>query len=138
MDEDAREINVKTSMLLAWAAISLSACQKSDPNICGSLPMRFPGVAVSADDQRQVLYSCMERWAARLSQSKQDGATDVAKAAVAACDEALRHYVYLFGKEGNFKIPLQDYPDISREEFWIERTRFIAVQTRAGDCYPDA
>lgn len=123
---------MKTSMLLAWAAISLSACQQSDPNICGSLPMKFPNTVVkSADDQRQVLYSCMERWAARLSHAK-DAAPIVARAAVAACDEARAYYAERLMLE---KLPLDNE---TQREFWMERTLFIAVQTRAGNCYKDA
>ncbi len=123
---------------LSLAMLSLVACSKGDPNICGSLAMRMPDVPTTAEDQQQVLYSCMERWAARLAKSKQDSATEVAKAAVAACEEALMYYRYMFGKEGEFKIPLKDYPKISTEEFWVERARFIAVQTRAGNCYEGA
>ncbi len=123
---------VKVSMLLAFAAVSLSACQQSNPNICGSLPMKFPNAVVAtAEDQKQVLYSCMERWAARLSHSN-DAAPYVARAAVAACDEARLHYIELLITENS----PQNRETTS--SFWLERTLFIAVQTRAGNCYKDA
>lgn len=74
---------------LSAASIVLAGCNRSDPSVCGSLPMRLPYAAVSADDQRQVTYSCVERWAARLARSKMDAAADVAKAAVGACEDAI-------------------------------------------------
>ena len=37
------------------AALLLAGCDSSDPAICGSLPMRLPYVAQSADDQKQRL-----------------------------------------------------------------------------------
>ena len=120
---------MKLSMLLAFASVSLSACQQSNSNICGSLPMKFPNAVVAtADDQKQVLYSCMERWAARLSHSN-DAAPYVARAAVAACDEARLYYMQRLMTEN---LP-QDRETTS--SFWLERTLFIAVQTRAGNCY---
>lgn len=123
---------MKASIVLAWLALSVGACQQSDPSVCGSLPMKFPnGAPQSADDQRQVLYSCMERWAARLARSD-DAAPYVARAAVAACDDARQYYA-------NWLVRENTPPDeATKREFWIERTMFIAVQTRAGNCYPDA
>lgn len=117
---------------MAMLALALGACQQGNANICGSLAAKFPDMPIrTADDQRQVLYSCMERWAARLSNSP-DAASLTARAAVAACDEARLYYAdYL--KRAN------SAPDKeTTREFWIERTLFIAVQTRAGNCYKDA
>jgi hypothetical protein len=94
--------------------------------------MKLPYAAVTADDQRQVVFSCVERWAARLAHSEGDSATEVAGAAVAACEDA---------------IALLDQKSRQEEEgarlearpgFWNRRALFIAVQTRAGNCYPDA
>ena len=122
---------MKGSIVLALLSVALSACQQSNANICGSLAATFPDMPIrTADDQRQVLYSCMERWAARLSHSP-DAASLVARAAVAACDEARVYYANYLEQE---KSP----PDKeTTREFWIERTLFIAVQTRAGNCYKD-
>ena len=123
---------MKHPIVLAMLSMSLTACQQADANICGSLPMKLPNAAVqSAEDQRQVLNSCMERWAARLSHSP-DAASLVARAAVAACDEARIYYADLL--EAEKSAPNKQ----TTREFWIERTLFIAVQTRAGNCYNDA
>lgn len=100
--------------------------------------MQFPGIPKTADDQLQVLYSCMERWAARLARSERDSASEVAKAAVAACENAILYYNIYLNKELKQPIQADDLPKESFEKFWIERARFIAVQTRAGKCYADA
>lgn len=112
-------------------ALLLAGCNSSDPTICGSLPMRLPHVAQTADDQKQVLYSCMERMAARLARSK-EAPDAVARAAFAACEDALLYYQAALARE---KLP--ETPE-SNSDFWLRRTLFITVQTRAGNCYKDA
>lgn len=112
-------------------AAMLTGCNKSDSRICGSLPMRLPYAAQTLDDQKQATYACVERWAARLSGGR-DALTEIADAAVAACDEALVAY--------NEMARSTESPP-SREmdkEFWVGRAKFIAAQARAGNCYPDA
>lgn len=93
--------------------------------------MKLPHSSASAADQRQVTYSCVERWAARLSRSP-DSAGDVAVAAFAACEDAVFVYNERLAAEQTTG-SLEQTPG-----FWLRRARFIAVQTRAGDCYPDA
>lgn len=113
------------------AALLLTGCNSSDPSICGSLPVRLPHVALTAEDNKQVVYSCMERMAARLARSKE--APDVvARAAFAACEDALLFYQAALAQEK--KAGTQE----SSADFWLRRTLFIVVQTRAGDCYKDA
>ena len=109
----------------------LAGCDYNQSDICGSLPMRLPYAAKTADDQKQVLYSCMERWAARLARSKESPDV-VARAAFAGCEDALLYYQAAQARE---KEP--DTPE-SNADFWLRRTLFIAVQTRAGNCYKDA
>lgn len=125
--------NVKQSKLGLGLlpALLLAGCDMSDSKICGSLPMRLSHTAQTADDQKQVLYSCMERWAARLARSKESPDV-VARAAFAACEDALVYYQAALARE---KLP--DTPE-SNADFWLRRSLFIAVQTRAGDCYKDA
>ena len=110
------------------AALLLAGCDSSDPSICGSLTMRLPQGAMTSDDEKQVLYSCMERMAARLARSKE--APDVvSRAAFAACEDALLFYQGALAREKKPETPE------SRADFWLRRTLFIAVQTRAGNCY---
>ncbi len=110
----------------------LAGCSKSDDRICGSLAMKLPYAAKTADDQRQVTYGCVERWAARLARSKTDSASDVAEAAVGACEDAITVLTE--------KIRTEDEANWMEMTpgFWHRRAQFIAVQTRAGNCYPDA
>ncbi len=123
---------MRASNFILFLALGLGACEQGAKNVCGTLPKMLPGVvAKSADDQRQVLYSCMERWAARLAASP-DPAPTVARATIAACDEARLYYADWLERD-------QTPPDkATTREYWTERAIFIAVQTRAGNCYKDA
>jgi hypothetical protein len=94
--------------------------------------MKLPYVAKTADDQRQVTYACVERWSARLARSKVDGPDDVAKAAIGACEDAIVAMRKKMLTEGQ-----NDWLEMT-PGFWRRRAFFIAVQTRAGNCYPDA
>lgn len=99
--------------------------QISEPNL------RSEVAAQSAGVQKQVLYSCMAQWAARLARSKESPHA-VARAAFAACEDALVYYQAVLAKEK------QPETTESDADFWLRRTLFIAVQTRAGNCYKDA
>lgn len=93
--------------------------------------MRLPYPATTVTDQRQAVYACVERWSARLSKGD-ESIRDVSQAAVAACEDAIVLLRSFADKEQS---------DLAREgqaEFWTRRAHFIAVQTRAGNCYPDA
>lgn len=118
---------------LIAAILMLSAgCSKSDPRICGHLAMKLPFESKTADDQKQVTYSCVERWAARLAHSP-DNAAAVAVGAVAACEDAIALMQERMAAEGGWEGSLELGPG-----FWQRRAQFIVVQTRAGGCYPDA
>jgi hypothetical protein len=93
----------------------------------------FPGVPVTADDQKQATTYCVERWAARLSRAK-DTATEVADAVVTICDGNILAYeaAKAKGEAGSNMSP----PDA--REYWRKRALFIAIQSRAGHCYPNA
>ncbi len=125
-------------MKLTTAAVALSlllaGCDKSDPRICGSLAMKWPvGMPVSTtEDQVQVTFACVERWAARFAKGP-DSPYAVARAAVAACDGAIEQLTEMAKKPGSV-----DYTDYQDKAWWRDRAMFIAVQTRAGNCYPDA
>lgn len=125
------------SVWYIFAALALVGCADSgDPSVCGSLPARLPYPPKTTDDQKQVTYSCMERWAARLARGT-DSADEVSKAAFAACREALVYYRSYLIKDGVIT-ETGPMPTEATDEFWLGRTMFIAVQTRAGNCYPDA
>ena len=126
---------------MRWLAIllsvSLAGCGNAgDPSVCGSLPARLPYPPKTADDQKQVTYSCMERWAARLARGT-DTADEVSRAAFAACEDALLFYRAELRREGQITETSQ-LPLDATDDFWKRRTLFIAVQKRAGDCYHDA
>lgn len=121
---------MKTTIIAT--ALLLAGCSESDDRICGSLAMKLPYPAKTADDQRQVTYSCVERWAARLAQSKTDKATEVAEAAVGACEDTITVLAEKMRAEDE-----ADWMEM-KPGFWHRRAQFIAVQTRAGNCYPDA
>lgn len=121
-------------LLAAALSLALGGCDKSDPRICGSLAMQPPPgyPSKTSSDQLQVAMSCVERWSARLATGP-DPAPHVARAAVNACGGAIDHLVQL-GREDH----IEDDPDFSDRQWWRDHALFIAVQTRAGDCYPDA
>lgn len=119
------------------ALVALAGCaNKGDPSVCGSLAARLPYPAKTAEDQKQVVYSCMERWAARLARGP-DSADAVSRAAFAACEDALAFYRDKLVKDGEIQIG-ELLPKDATDQFWKRRTLFIAVQTRAGNCYSDA
>lgn len=92
-----------------------------------------PGwVIKTSDDQLQTTMSCVERWAARLAKGP-DPAASVARAAVGACDGAIASLVVMGAKDR-----IHDAPHYADREWWRDHALFIAVQTRAGNCYPDA
>ena len=116
-------------------ALALSACNRADPQVCGSLPKKPPYAdpkALAAMDRSQRSSSCVERWAARLARSPRDSARDVADAAIEGCRETVRYEVAEWNKQGT----VTDF-DATVRDYW-RRAHFIAVQTRAGNCYPDA
>ena len=118
--------------LIIIAGLLLCGCDRPNSRICGSsLAMKLPHDAKTADDQRQVTFWCVERWAARLAAAP-DSAEKVADAAFAACEDAVTMYEQKVRSEGG---------EIRAEQmqgFWRRRALFIVVQTRAGNCYPDA
>jgi hypothetical protein len=118
----------------------LISCDQFESDVCGFLPNRatFSAKKPTKDEQEQNLYSCVERWAAKLARSPQDSATEVALAAVAVCENELIIYNAATGQEATGPLTTIDFGPKNYEEFWVNRARFIAVQTRAGDCYPDA
>jgi len=120
--------------ILLIAAVLASGCDKSDPSICGSLPAQLPGlIPKSADDQMQLTAYCVERWAARLSHSPDD-ASQVVEAVIGACDGAIIAYEAAKAKEDK----ANNVPRTEAYDYWRKRAQFVAVQTRAGNCYPDA
>jgi hypothetical protein len=121
--------NLSLSMLLV-----LSGCDQADDSVCGSLPVNFPAgeVPKTVNDQVQVASACVERWAARLARSKQDSAETVANAAVAGCAKAIDYIDEIVPNAMDASPPDHDYTE------WRQRALFVAVQTRAGRCYPDA
>lgn len=119
--------------LLIVLALLAVGCDKKVSRICGSLPVQFPGIPQTADDQMQVTAYCVERWAARLAAAPDD-ASEVVKAVLGACDNAIAYLEQAKAKEQPGSEML---PDQARS-YWRKRAQFIVVQTRAGDCYPNA
>jgi hypothetical protein len=97
--------------------------------------MNYPGdVPRTADDQMQATASCVERWAARLAASP-DPAPDVAEAVVTgACGVAIASLQEMSEQES----PEEGGSGNISVAYWRGRALFITVQTRAGNCYPDA
>lgn len=120
--------------LFLAAAVMVTGCDKSNSNICGSLPAHLPGlIPKTADDQMQLTSYCVERWAARLSHAP-DRASEIVEAVIGACDGAISAYEAAKAKE-------DETYDLSRADayaYWRKRAQFVVVQTRAGNCYPDA
>lgn len=118
-------------------AVLVSSCDQSDSRICGSsLAARFPAGAIvkTADDQMQVTASCVERWAARLALAP-DPADHVVQAVLGGgCGEAISYLESMKAKEQ----PGSEMTSEQAAEYWRQRAIFIVVQTRAGNCYPDA
>lgn len=117
-----------TSQVALIAAVLLAGCNRPDDRICSGLAIRLP-VGVPAEGNRdQITAACVERWAARLSFSG-DSASDVADAAIGACDDAIAYSE----KEAAQKQGRQ--PDISQAEaYWRREALFRAIQWRAGNC----
>lgn len=126
---------MKRRAAAALLSLALASCENAgDPRICGSLAMQFPAgmMPKTSDDQMQVAFSCVERWAARLARGP-DPAVIVARAAVFTCANAIAYLVEM-GRKDRI-VERADYADLS---WWRDHALFIVVQTRAGDCYPDA
>lgn len=120
--------------LLLIGALLVSGCDRSSSRICGSLPAQLPGVVPkTADDQMQVTAYCVEHWAARLAGGP-DVASEVVEAVIGACDGAIVALDAAKTKEvAGSEISLG-----AARNYWRKRAQFIVVQTRAGNCYPDA
>ena len=88
---------------------------------------------MTADDHKQATTYCVERWAARLAHAP-DAASLVAEAVVTNCDGIILAYEDAKAKENAGS---NMTPDQARD-YWRKRALFIALQTRAGHCYPDA
>jgi hypothetical protein len=116
-------------------ALALSGCNRSDSGVCGQLS---PGIVelgapnTWAEKQKYAM-SCVEHWAARLARSKADNADNVAKAAVQACHGAIEA-----AAEPETPNAMDASPTKVDYDYWRRHAHFIAVQTRAGNCYPDA
>lgn len=115
--------------------VLLAACGKDgNPNVCGiGLPMAFPAgrVVKTSDDQLQVTSYCVERWAARLAKG-QNNAETAARAAIAGCHDAIERLASMTQRDhiaGEW---------FSADGYWHRRALFVAAQTRAGNCYPNA
>jgi hypothetical protein len=120
--------------LIIAVLVLVGGCSKSDPRVCGSLPVALPkAVAETADDQMQLTAYCVERWAARLAAAPDD-ASEVVEAVVAACDGAIVAHQAMVAKEQ----PGHESPLPQEYVYWRGRAQFIVVQTRAGHCYQDA
>ncbi len=121
-------------MLIVIAAVAIVGCDRSSDRICGSLAAALPGVVPkNADDQMQITVHCVEHWAARLAAAP-DAASQVVEAVISACDGAI---VYLEDAKSREDPGSEMSPEAARE-YWRRRAQFIVVQTRAGNCYPDA
>lgn len=109
----------------------LAGCNQPDPRICGSgLASKSVGIAGAQNtlEQYGVALGCVEHWSARLATGK-DTASEVAAATLGACAEAFDYEA---------KLAAEENVEPTIREFWYGRALFIAVQTRAGNCYPDA
>ena len=85
-------------------------------------------------DQRQVVASCVERWAARLAAAP-DSASDVANGVVTgACGTAIEYLQRMEESENPDGVSPLD----AKRAYYYGRALFITIQTRAGNCYPDA
>lgn len=95
--------------------------------------MQFPSALVvkTSDDQLQVTAYCVEHWAARLAKGP-DNVDAVVRASIAGCYDAIERLQVMTARD---HIAGEWYSDIAH---WQRRALFIAVQTRAGNCYNDA
>lgn len=95
--------------------------------------MKFPSALVvkTSDDQLQVTAYCVEHWAARLAKGP-DNVDAVVRASIAGCYDAIERLQVMTTRD---HIAGEWYSDIAH---WQRRALFIAVQTRAGNCYNDA
>jgi hypothetical protein len=106
----------------------VTGCDKADDRICGGLAMKLPEGLSAADNRKQIAFACVERWAARLS-AGDDSASEVAEAALGACDDAIQ-----FLEMDEAKAEGRD-PDMDRaNSYWRREAVFRAVQWRAGNC----
>lgn len=115
--------------IITLATVSCSDFGNGNPRICGSIGPRVQGPGKTADDQRQVMISCIDHWSRRLAKSPQDRAHDVADAALGACWDAIEMYVSMAAAE---KKPTEGVDAVS--SYWRRHALFVAVQTRAGNC----
>ena len=115
--------------LMALATVSCSNFQGGNPRICGSIGPRVQGPVKTANDQRQIMVSCIDHWSRRLAKSERDSAYEVADAALGACWDAIETYVSMADVE---KTPTDGVEAIATN--WRRHAIFVAVQTRAGNC----
>lgn len=124
-------------IVAAVAILSLLAgCGKPDSRICGSLPVALPHKPTTMDDYNQVMTYCVERWAARLAASDAS-ASEISRASIDPCSTTLAFYRDAIVNEQRMQ-PGDALPEVGTTPYWERRALFIAIQTRAGGCYPSA
>jgi hypothetical protein len=106
-----------------------SGCNQGNPRICSSIAPRKLETPKTAQDQYEVMVSCIDNWSRRLAKSPQDAAQEVADAALGGCQDTVGLYVSMSEKEGQ---PTEGVEAISA--YMRRHALFVAVQTRAGDC----
>lgn len=112
------------------ASIALVSCRQieADGSICGRLEKQNVAIAANWAEQRQILVSCVDNWAARMSRSSEP-APVVASATLVACSGAIEREQQLAAKEKNWNVDMS-----AARQYWHEQALFRAVQWRAGRC----
>jgi hypothetical protein len=118
-------------------AVALASCSQKvgdEDLICNQTPGFIQGGATNSDQQLEITKSCIHKWAYRLGRSAGPN-TEIAKATIGACREALDYFLDFKVKEGNeSKEPFTD----QKWQFFVkefdEMALFRVVQGRAGQC----
>jgi hypothetical protein len=122
---------------LPLVALVLSSCSQKitdEDLICDQTPGFIQSAATNSDEQLEITKSCIHKWAYRLGRSPGPN-TEIARATIGACREALDHFLNFKVKEGNeSKEPFTDQKwQLFKREF-DEMALFRVVQGRAGQC----
>ena len=100
---------------------------KSLPSVVCRIYAKF--WAASWTEQREMLVSCVDHWAARMSLAP-DPAPVVADATIAACEEAIQYEVKFWNKEN----PGSPTTIAASSAYQRGQALFRVVQWRAGKC----
>jgi hypothetical protein len=122
---------------LPMVALALSSCSQKigdEDLICNQTPGFIQSAATNSDEQLEITKSCIHKWAYRLGRSPGSN-TEIAKATIGACREAVDYFLNLKVKEGNkSKEPMTDQEWQLFVKNFDELALFRVTQGRAGQC----